>query len=94
NFLIHVTEQCDCMDKAYQPAFEDIGILASRDPVAVEQATVDLVREHVGEDFFHKAWPNIDYTTQIDYAHEIGLGSKDYELIDIGRGTLQRAPTK
>jgi len=94
NFLIHVTEQCDCMDKAYPPAFEDIGILASRDPVAVEQAAVDLVREHVREDFFHKAWPNIDYTTQIDYAHEIGLGSKDYELIDISRGTLQRAPTK
>jgi uncharacterized Fe-S center protein len=91
NFLIHVTEQCDCMDRAYPPAFEDIGILASCDPVAVEQATVDLVREHQGEDFFQRAWPNIDYTTQIDYAEKIGLGSKDYELIEISRGKGGRA---
>ncbi|HHT9120997.1 MAG TPA: DUF362 domain-containing protein, partial [Candidatus Hypogeohydataceae bacterium YC41] len=86
NFIIHVTEQCDCMDKAYPPAFEDIGILASRDPVAVEQATVDLIMEHVREDFFRKAWPDIDYTTQIDYAHKIGLGNKEYELLDITKG--------
>jgi uncharacterized Fe-S center protein len=86
NFIIHVTEQCDCMDKAYSPAFEDIGILASRDPVAVEQATVDLIQEQVGEDFFRRAWPNIEYTTQIDYAQEIGLGSKEYELVDVGKG--------
>lgn len=86
NFLIHVTEQCDCMDKAYPPAFEDIGILASRDPVAVEKATVDMIQEHLGEDFFQKAWPDIDYTIQIDYAHEIGLGSMDYELVDVSKG--------
>ncbi len=86
NFLIHVTEQCDCMDKAYSAAIDDIGILASRDPVAVEQASVDIVKERVGEDFFRQAWPNINYTTQIDYAEKIGLGSKSYELVDISGG--------
>ncbi|MDO8136782.1 MAG: DUF362 domain-containing protein [Candidatus Brocadiales bacterium] len=92
NFLIHVTEQCDCMDRAYQPAFEDIGILASRDPVAVEQASVDLVLEHVGEDFFRKSWPGIDYHAQIDYAAEIGLGQKDYQLVDVSEEKGRRIP--
>ncbi|OHB86987.1 MAG: hypothetical protein A3C38_08390 [Planctomycetes bacterium RIFCSPHIGHO2_02_FULL_50_42] len=83
NFIIHVTEQCDCMDKAYKPAFEDIGILASRDPLAVEKATIDIIRESIGEDFFQKSWPKIDYTIQIDHAERIGLGSTDYELVDL-----------
>lgn len=83
NFIIHVTEQCDCMDKAYKPAFEDIGILASRDPLAVEKATADIIRESIGEDFFQKSWPKIDYTIQMDHAERIGLGSTDYELVDL-----------
>ncbi|MEE9488761.1 MAG: DUF362 domain-containing protein [Candidatus Brocadiales bacterium] len=87
NFIIHVTEQCDCMDKAYDAAFEDIGIVASRDPVAVEKATIDLIRESIGEDFFQKSWPEIDYTIQLDHAERIGLGSTEYELVDVsGRG--------
>lgn len=83
NFIIHVTEQCDCMDKAYEPAFPDIGILASRDPLAVDVATVDLIRESIGEDFFQKSWPGIDYTIQMDHAERIGLGSADYELVNV-----------
>lgn len=86
NFITHVTEQCDCMDKAYKPAFEDIGILASRDPLAVEKATIDLIRESIGEDFFQKSWPNINYTIQIDHAERIGLGSTGYELVDLSSG--------
>lgn len=83
NFLIHVTRHCDCMDKPYKPEIKDIGILASTDPVAVEKAAVDKIIESTGKDFFKKSWPSIDYTTQLTYAEEIGLGSMDYELIDI-----------
>ncbi len=84
NFLTHITKQCDCMDKPYQPDIGDIGILASTDPVAIEKATTDIIKERIGKDFFKDAWPNIDYTVQISYAQEIGLGSMDYELVHYG----------
>lgn len=80
NFLTHITKHCDCMDKPFKPDIADIGILASTDPVAIEKATTDIIRERIGKDFFKDAWPSIDYTIQIAYAQEIGLGSMDYEL--------------
>ncbi len=94
NFITHVTEQCDCMDKVYKPAFEDVGILASRDPLAVEKAAVDVIRESVGEDFFQKSWPDIDYTIQMEHAEKIGLGSTDYELVDVSGSGKKRAAAR
>ncbi len=81
NFLTHITKQCDCMDQAYEPDIPDIGIMASADPVAIEKATADMIKERIRTDFFKDAWPKIDYTIQITYAQEIGLGSTDYEMI-------------
>ena len=72
------------MDKPYPPDIGDIGILASTDPVAIEKTTTDIIKERIGKDFFKDAWPNIDYTVQISYAQEIGLGSMDYELVHYG----------
>ncbi len=83
NFLTHITQHCDCMNKPYEPDIADIGIIASRDPVAIEQATTDIIEKHIGKDFFKDSWPNIDYTVQINYAREIGLGSMDYELVNV-----------
>lgn len=73
------------MDKAFEPDIADIGILASKDPVAIEKATTDIIRERIGKDFFKDAWPDIDYTIQISYAQEIGLGIMDYELVPCGQ---------
>lgn len=81
NFLTHVTKHCDCMDTAYQPDIADIGIMASTDPVAIDKAAGDIINEHTGTDFFKSAWSGIDYTIQINYAQEIGLGSTEYELV-------------
>lgn len=81
NFLTHITKHCDCMGKPFEPDIADIGIIASRDPVAIEKATTDIIKERIGKDFFKDAWPGIDYTIQINYAQEIGLGSMDYELV-------------
>lgn len=81
NFLTHITRHCDCMNKPYEPDIADIGIIASWDPVAIEKATTDLIVKHIGKDFFNESWPNIDYTVQIRYAQEIGLGNMDYELV-------------
>ena len=91
NFLTHITKHCDCMDKAFEPDIADIGIIASRDPVAIEKATTDIIREHIGKDFFKDAWPQIDYTVQITYAQEIGLGSMDYELVSCGERSIAEA---
>jgi uncharacterized Fe-S center protein len=74
----------------------DIGILASCDPVAIDQASYDLVnrqmglansllqknREH-GNDKFLGVWKNTLGNIQVDYGAEIGLGNKDYRLIEI-----------
>lgn len=81
NFLTHITKHCDCMDSAYEPDIADIGIMASDDPVAIDKATTDMIQERTGTDYFRNAWPDIDYTIQIEYAQEIGLGNKDYELV-------------
>ncbi len=83
NFLTHITRHCDCMDKPFKPDISDIGIVVSRDPVAVEKATVDIINEHTGKDYFRHIWPKIDYTVQLEHAHEIGLGNLDYDLENV-----------
>ena len=45
NFVTNVSPDCDCMSDAEAPLFEDVGLLASRDPVALDQACLDLVGE-------------------------------------------------
>jgi len=82
NFLNHITPHCDCMGIKEAPMLDDIGILASSDPVAVDQASLDMVIKTAG-DVFKKAHPQIDGTVQLKYAEEIGLGSRKYEVIAI-----------
>jgi len=78
NVLLDITPQCDCMRNVKQKAIvPDIGILVSQDIVAIEQAGMDLI----GEKHFHAS--GIDPNRQIDYAEQIGLGEKKYELVEI-----------
>lgn len=71
-----------------------LGILASLDPVAIDQAAVDLVNQapgnplsiletglEPGADKFKALFPNIDWRHQLEYAEHIGVGSRTYELI-------------
>lgn len=83
NFLIHITKECDCMAKVQDKICNDIGVLASYDPVAIDQASMDLLCNKNNEDILRKLWPNNDYNIQLDYAENIGLGSKLYELIEV-----------
>lgn len=80
NFLTHITKDCDCMAKDEPPICEDIGIMASADPVAVDQASVDMLLKVNKEDVFKKGYPHIDWSVQLKYAESIGLGSTKYEL--------------
>ena len=80
NFLTHITKDCDCMAKDEPPICEDLGIMASADPVALDQASVDMLLKVNGKDIFKKGYPDIDWSVQLKYAESIGLGSTKYEL--------------
>jgi uncharacterized Fe-S center protein len=81
NFVNHISKYCDCFDMVRnEPLMEDVGIVAGDDPVAVDQASYDLVNKAYGKNFFKKIHPHIDSLIQLNYAQELGLGTKDYEL--------------
>jgi uncharacterized Fe-S center protein len=82
-FLMNITPDCDCWNYNDKRLVEDIGILASRDIVAIEQASLDLLNEKAGRDVFHEIYPVVDCQSQVDYAEKMGLGSKEYELISL-----------
>ena len=97
NFLTHVSPSCDCQTHNDAPIVQDLGIVASTDPVAVDQAAVDLVNgqkgldtscltthKEAGQDKFRALYPEVDWEVQLDYAEEIGLGGRRYDLVDIG----------
>lgn len=81
NYLIRISPQCDCYGFNDAPIIQDIGILASFDPVAIDQASVDLVNQKAGKDIIKEIHPNVDWEVQLKYAEEIGLGNRKYELI-------------
>ncbi len=76
NFVLNITKECDCMGKAQKPIAKDIGVLASTDPVAIDKASLDLIRKSEGKKMFGG-----DYV--FEYGEKIGLGKKDYELVEI-----------
>jgi len=80
-FLYRLTKQCNCMGTKGESEAPDLGILASRDCVAIDQAAVDLVNEAHGSDLFEELWPGKHYTCQLSHGQKIGLGSRDYELV-------------
>ena len=96
NFLTQVTPACDCNSFSDVPIVNDIGILAAEDPVAIDQASVDLVNReegnkasrlqknwNPGEDKFRAIYPEVDWSIQLAYGEEIGLGTRQYDLIRI-----------
>lgn len=74
NFAINITKGCDCESRKMKPLMDDIGIFASTDPVAIDKACYDEVAKR------GKRFRGIK---QFDYAEKTGLGSTDYELIEI-----------
>ena len=85
NFLLSVTEDCDCFStQDMHTIVDDIGIVASRDPVAVDQAALDLVEKKAGRKLQKLLKSEgLNPSCQIEHAQSIGLGSKHYELIEI-----------
>jgi hypothetical protein len=96
NFLTQISPACDCYGYSDTPIVNDIGILSSEDPVAIDQASVDLVNGETGnrssklpgawepgENKFRAIYPEVDWNIQLAYAEEIGMGTREYELIKI-----------
>lgn len=96
NFITQVSPACDCYGHADAPIVNDIGICASTDPVALDQACADLVNSAVGNretalksgfepggDKFRGVYPDIDWEVQLEHGEKIGLGTRDYELVRI-----------
>ncbi|MCU0244906.1 MAG: DUF362 domain-containing protein [Acidobacteria bacterium] len=83
NFLTRVTKDCDCMAKAPKPIVPDIGILASLDPVAVDQATADLLVARGGGRDPLRAGYDIDWSSQLAHAERIGLGKRKYRMAEM-----------
>lgn len=85
NYIISVTKNCDCFDTPnMRKIVDDIGIVASTDPVAVDKAALDLVETAAGRKFAELLENvQLDPQYQIEHAQRIGLGSTNYELIKL-----------
>jgi uncharacterized protein len=81
NALVKITEECDCWGVDQKAIMEDVGYLISRDIVAIDAASIDLVNKHSNNKF--DAINEVNKKFQIGYAEKIGLGKKGYELRDI-----------
>ena len=76
---------CDCDGNPAVPKMGDIGILASLDPVALDRACVDLVfnSDDPGKDDLIERINSRHGTHTLDYAEQIGIGSQEYELVEL-----------
>lgn len=80
NFLIDMTKGCDCEGSRQERIMPDVGILASPDPVAIDQATLDITAGHHGESLAKKSEPQLNPSIQLEHAEKIGLGNRTYDL--------------
>ena len=88
NVMNNMSVDCDCDGHPATPRVKDMGILASTDPVALDQACLDLIFNHEstkGDDAkpLQERINRQHGTHTVDYAAQIGLGSQQYELINI-----------
>jgi len=106
NYLIEITPECDCMEWSDMPFVPDIGILASRDMVAIDAASIDLINKAPGMpgslaeeknamvpgvDKF-RAIVGQDPYSSVDAAEKLGLGTKKYELIEVPPRVVPATP--
>ena len=85
NVMKNMSVDCDCCAVAEDPCMKDIGILASLDPVAIDQACLDLVyaSDDAGRDHLIERIESRNGVHTIEAAAELGYGSREYELITL-----------
>lgn len=85
NVMKNLSVDCDCCAVAEDPCMADIGILSSLDPVAIDQACIDLVMasDDPGKEHFMERVNSRNGIHTIEHAAELGFGSREYELIEL-----------
>ncbi len=97
NFLIEITPDCDCFPWSDNPVVNNIGILGSTDPIAIDQASADLINAEpglpgsrlkeealpAGTDKITALYPKVDWQRQLAYGESFGLGTRAYELVKL-----------
>lgn len=95
NFVMNVSPDCDCAPWNDTPIVPNLGVLASTDPVAIDQASVDLVNSAPGmpdsrlgdsldsRDKFGSIHRGVDWSIQLAHGEKIGLGTRQYRLIEV-----------
>jgi len=98
SFVVDVSPFCDCHPENDLPVVPDIGIFASFDPIAIDQACADAVMNapmtagsllaekaasECGKDYFHALHPDTHWQTTLEHCEKIGLGTRVYELITV-----------
>ena len=97
NVMNNLSVDCDCDGSPATPEMHDVGILASRDPVALDKACLDLVFQNqsvAGDDATSliRRIENLHGTHTVSYAEQLGLGTQRYTLLDISQSSAV-APT-
>ncbi len=83
NVMNRLSVDCDCDGNPAEPDMHDIGILASTDPVALDQACIDLVYSAEDGGSLVNRIESRNGVHTLEHAAEIGLGSREYELVDV-----------
>ena len=86
NVMKNMSVDCDCCEIAEDPCMQDIGVLASLDPVAIDQACIDLVKaakDDPGQAHFLERVNSRHGEHTIEAAADLGFGSREYELVNI-----------
>ncbi len=96
SLVVDVSPYCDCHGNNDLPILPDVGMFASFDPVALDQACADACMKeqpvhgskldeaaHICEDHFINTHPETNWRSQLEHAEKLGVGQREYELIDI-----------
>ncbi len=85
NVMCNMSVDCDCCAVAEDPCMKDIGILASLDPIAIDQACIDLIynSKDPGKNHFVERVERQNGVHTIEAASELGFGTRKYELIKV-----------
>ena len=90
NIMCNMSVDCDCCAVAENPCMQDIGILASTDPVALDQACIDLVYQSndPGKDHLIERIESRNGIYTIECAYHLGIGNREYEMIHLDETDL------
>ena len=85
NVMKNMSVDCDCCAVAEDPCMKDIGILVSLDPVAIDQACLDLVykADDPGRDHLLERIESRNGVHTVEAAAKLGIGSREYELVEV-----------